>query len=203
MRKKIVVELRFIDIQAVSDFPHGANVERGIWISPIQLLAQVADMKTYRIVFVSCGEIAPDLFVNLCIGQHTAFIGGQQQENPIFFCGKLNLLSIPKNLSSAWKNLKTGERYHRLLVDLDFFYLRVVFEDRQNLLQNFRISFVQIQNYDSSDDITAFPLSLRVAFSRSKVSLLTTCSIRQASRSAVTGSTPAATSISVKKRCFS
>lgn len=44
MRKKIVVELRFIDIQAVSDFPHGANVERGIWISPIQLLAQVADI---------------------------------------------------------------------------------------------------------------------------------------------------------------
>lgn len=160
MRKKIVVELRFIDIQTVSDFPHGANVERGIWISPIQLLAQVADMKTYRIVFVSCSEIAPDLFVNLCVGQHTAFVGGQQQENPIFFCGKLNLLSIPKNLSSAWKDLKTRERYHRLLVDLDFFYLRVVFEDRQNLLQNFRISFVQIQNYDSSDDITAFSLCL-------------------------------------------
>ena len=137
-----MVELRFIDIQAVSDFPHGANVERGIWISPIQLLAQVADMKTYCIVLISCGEIAPDLFVNLCIGQHMAFIGGQQQENPIFFCGKLNLLSIPKDLSSARKNLKTGERYHRFFVDLDFFYLRVVFEDRQNLLQNFRISFV-------------------------------------------------------------
>lgn len=59
MRKKIVVELRFIDIQTVSDFPHGANVERGIWISPIQLLAQVADMKTYRIILVSCSEIAP------------------------------------------------------------------------------------------------------------------------------------------------
>ena len=73
----------------------------------------------------------------------------------------------------------------------------------EHMLQNFRISFVQLQNHDSSDDITAFPLSLRVAFSRSKVSLLTTCSIRQASRSAVTGSTPAATSISVKKRCFS
>ena len=58
-------------------------------------------MKTYRIVFVSCSEIAPDLFVNLCVGQHTAFVGGQQQENPIFFCGKLNLLSIPKDLSSA------------------------------------------------------------------------------------------------------
>ena len=160
MRKKIVVELRFIDIQTVSDFPHGASVERGIWISPIQLLAQVADMKTYCIVLISCGEIAPDLFVNLCIGQHMAFIGGQQQENPIFFCGKLNLLSIPKDLSSARKNLKTGERYHRFFVDLDFFYLRVVFEDRQNLLQNFRISFVQIQNYDSSDDITAFSFSL-------------------------------------------
>ena len=66
----MAVELRFIDIQAVSDFPHGANVERGIWISPIQFLAQVADMKTYRIVFVSCSEIAPDLFVNLCVGQH-------------------------------------------------------------------------------------------------------------------------------------
>ena len=171
--------------------------------SPIQLLAQVADMKTYRIVFVSCGEIAPDLFVNLCIGQHTAFIGGQQQENPIFFCGKLNLLSIPNDLSSAWKDLKNRERHHRFLINLEFFYLRVVFEDRQDLLQNFRISFVQLQNHDSSDDITAFPLSLRVAFSRSKVSLLTTCSIRQASRSAVTGSTPAATSISVKKRCFS
>ena len=101
MRKKIVVELRFIDIQAVSDFPHGANVERGIWISPIQLLAQVADMKTYRIVFVSCGEIAPDLFVNLCVGQHTAFVGGQQQENPIFLGGKLNLLASLKDLSSA------------------------------------------------------------------------------------------------------
>ena len=93
MRKKIVVELRFIDIQTVSDFPHGANVQRGIWISPIQLLAQVADMKTYCIVLISCGEIAPDLFVNLCVGQHTAFVGGQQQENPIFFCGKLNLLA--------------------------------------------------------------------------------------------------------------
>ena len=160
-------------------------------------------MKTYRIVFVSCSEIAPDLFVNLCVGQHTAFVGGQQQENPIFFCGKLNLLAIPKDLSSAWKDLKTRERHHRFLINLEFFYLRVVFEDRQDLLQNFRISFVQLQNHDSSDDITAFPLSLRVAFSRSKVSLLTTCSIRQASRSAVTGSTPAATSISVKKRCFS
>lgn len=157
----------------------------------------------YRIVFVSCSEIAPDLFVNLCVGQHTAFVGGQQQENPIFFCGKLNLLAIPKDLSSAWKDLKTRERHHRFLINLEFFYLRVVFEDRQDLLQNFRISFVQLQNHDSSDDITAFPLSLRVAFSRSKVSLLTTCSIRQASRSAVTGSTPAATSISVKKRCFS
>ena len=101
-----------------------------------------------------------DRFVNLCIGQHMAFIGGQQQENPIFFCGKLNLLSIPKDLSSARKNLKTGERYHRFFVDLDFFYLRVVFEDRQNLLQNFRISFVQLQNHDSSDDITAFSLCL-------------------------------------------
>ena len=155
-----MVKLWFIDIQAVSDLSHRANVEWGIWISPIQLLAQVADMKTYCIVLISCGEIAPDLFVNLCIGQHMAFIGGQQQENPIFFCGKLNLLAIPKDLSSAWKDLKTRERYHRLLVDLDFFYLRVVFEDRQNLLQNFRISFVQIQNYDSSDDITAFSFSL-------------------------------------------
>ena len=160
-------------------------------------------MKTYRVVFVSCGEIAPDLFVNLCIGQHTAFVGGQQQENPIFFCGKLNLLAIPKDLSSAWKDLKTGERHHRFLINLEFFYLRVVFEDRQDLLQNFRISFVQLQNYDSSDDITAFSLSLRAAFSRSKVSLLITCSIRQASCSAITRSTPAATSISVKKRCFS
>ena len=160
MRKKIVVELRFIDIQTVSDFPHGANVERGIWISPIQLLAQVADMKSYRIVFVSCSEIAPDLFVNLCVGQHTAFVGGQQQENPIFFCGKLNLLAIPKHLPLAWKDLKTRERYHRFLINLEFFYLRVVFEDRQDLLQNFRISFVQIQNYDSSDDITAFSLCL-------------------------------------------
>ena len=53
------------------------------------------------------------------------------------------------------------------------------------------------------DHITAFSLSLRAAFSRSKVSLLITCSIRQASRSAITRSTPAATSISVKKRCFS
>ena len=76
--------------------------------SPIQLLAQVADMKSYRIVFASCSEIAPDLFVNLCVGQHTAFVGGQQQENPIFFCGKLNLLSIPKNLSSARKISRPG-----------------------------------------------------------------------------------------------
>ena len=101
MRKKIVVELRFIDIQTVSDFPHGANVERGIWISPIQLLAQVADMKAYCIVLISCGEITPDLFVDLCIGQHTAFVGGQQQENPIFLGGKLNLLASLKDLSSA------------------------------------------------------------------------------------------------------
>ena len=83
-----MVKLWFIDIQAVSDLSHRANVEWGIWISPIQLLAQVADMKTYCIVLISCGEIAPDLFVNLCIGQHMAFIGGQQQENPIFFCGR-------------------------------------------------------------------------------------------------------------------
>ena len=87
-------------------------------------------------------------------------IGGQQQENPIFFCGKLNLLAIPKHLPPAWKYLKTRERHHRFLVNLEFFYLRVVFEDRQDLLQNFRISFVQLQNHDSSDDITAFSLCL-------------------------------------------
>ena len=81
----MAVELRFIDIQAVSDFPHGANVERGIWISPIQLLAQVADMKTYRIVFVSCSEIAPDLFVNLCVGQHTAWMSMNRNSTAIFF----------------------------------------------------------------------------------------------------------------------
>ena len=96
-----MVKLWFIDIQAVSDLSHRANVEWGIWISPIQLLAQVADMKTYCIVLISCGEIAPDLFVNLCIGQHTAFVGGQQQENPIFLGGKLNLLASLKDLSSA------------------------------------------------------------------------------------------------------
>ena len=102
------MKLWFIDIQAVSDLSHRANVEWGIWISPIQLLAQVADMKTYRIVFVSCSEIAPDLFVNLCVGQHTAFVGGQQQENPIFFCGKLNLLAIPKDFRLLGKISRPG-----------------------------------------------------------------------------------------------
>ena len=41
------------------------------------------------------------------------------------------------------------------------------------------------------------------AFSRRKLSSLITCSIRQASRSAISGSTPAAIRRSVKKRCFS
>ena len=105
-----------------------------------QIEQQMMTPPYFKPAMADTSEIAPDLFVNLCVGQHTAFIGGQQQENPIFFCGKLNLLSIPKDLSSAWKNLKTGKGYHRFLVDLDYFYLRVVFEDRQNLLQNFRIS---------------------------------------------------------------
>ena len=74
---KGLMELWFIDIQTIADLPHRANVERDIWISPIQFLAQVTDMKPYRIVFISCSEIAPDLFVNLCIGQHTTFVGGQ------------------------------------------------------------------------------------------------------------------------------
>ena len=160
-------------------------------------------MKPYRIVFVSCSEIAPDLFVNLCVGQHTAFIGGQQQENPIFFCGKLNLLAIPETPSACLKISQDQGATPSVPRQSRIFLFQGGFEDRQDLLQNFRISFVQLQNHDSSDDITAFPLSLRAAFSRSKVSLLITCSIRQASRSAVSGSTPASISRSVKKRCFS
>ena len=41
------------------------------------------------------------------------------------------------------------------------------------------------------------------AFSLLKLSSLMTCSMRQASRSAASGATPAAISRSVKKRCFS
>ena len=75
-----------------------------------------------------------------------------------------NLAELKRCIRPGTELVATSHSKHPTLVGL----VRVVTEVQTNayysvvkdLLQNFRISFVQLQNHDSSDDIIAFSLCL-------------------------------------------